>query len=83
MLLDCFSIPVSMVMSRVLLGARYGQRHFLGVLLCVIGLSLTVINDLGELQGYHHHWYYYCYYYCFNMLHLRDECRWFDNLVLR
>ncbi|KAG5178733.1 hypothetical protein JKP88DRAFT_281000 [Tribonema minus] len=48
MLLDCFSIPVAMLMSRLFLDARYTSKHLLGVLLCLVGLALTVINDLED-----------------------------------
>jgi drug/metabolite transporter (DMT)-like permease len=48
MLLDSFAIPAAMVISAVFLHARYTKKHGVGVLLCVTGLALTVVSDLGE-----------------------------------
>ncbi|GBG31275.1 Solute carrier family 35 member F2 [Hondaea fermentalgiana] len=46
-LLDCFSIPVVMVLSRLFLRVTYGRRNFAGVLMCLCGLSMVVLIDLG------------------------------------
>lgn len=45
MLLDCFTIPVVMVVSRILMGARYTRWHILACCICIVGLSLTVLSD--------------------------------------
>ena len=45
MLLDCFTIPVAMLLSRLFLKCRYTRRHLLGVCLCLGGLVLIVISD--------------------------------------
>jgi solute carrier family 35 protein F1/2 len=46
MLLDCFTIPCVMTLSYFLLGCRYRQRHGLGVVLCIVGLVVIVVNDV-------------------------------------
>jgi solute carrier family 35 protein F1/2 len=46
MLLDCFTIPCVMVLSCLLLGARYERAHFAGALLCFAGVGLIVASDL-------------------------------------
>lgn len=46
MLLDCFTIPCVMALSYFLLGCRYKPRHGLGVVLCIIGLIVIVVNDV-------------------------------------
>uniref|UniRef100_A0A7S1RHJ1 Solute carrier family 35 member F2 n=1 Tax=Alexandrium catenella TaxID=2925 RepID=A0A7S1RHJ1_ALECA len=46
MLLDCFAIPCAMVLSRIILGAQYGRWHLAACLICVAGLSLTVVSDV-------------------------------------
>jgi len=47
-LLDCFTIPVVLVLSALVLKARYRWMHFLGVAICVAGLALLVVSDLLE-----------------------------------
>jgi len=46
MLLDCFTIPSVMVLSRVVLGTKYSHQHLLGAVLCFLGLCLTVLSDV-------------------------------------
>lgn len=46
MLLDCFTIPCVMILSRCALGASYTKSHILACLVCVAGLVLTVSSDL-------------------------------------
>lgn len=46
MLLDCFTIPCVMALSYFLLGCRYKARHGLGVVLCIVGLIVIVVNDV-------------------------------------
>eukprot|EP00608_Synchroma_pusillum_P006759 CAMPEP_0198423338 /NCGR_PEP_ID=MMETSP1452-20131203/3034_1 /TAXON_ID=1181717 /ORGANISM="Synchroma pusillum, Strain CCMP3072" /LENGTH=429 /DNA_ID=CAMNT_0044143637 /DNA_START=48 /DNA_END=1333 /DNA_ORIENTATION=+ len=58
MLLDGFTIPCAMVLSRLVLSARYTPRHGAGVLLCLCGLGCTVLSDVllsgGEARAYPH-----------------------------
>ena len=44
-LLDCFSIPMVMLLSRILLGARYSRLHLVGVALCLAGMGGVVASD--------------------------------------
>mmetsp|Transcript_76508 Transcript_76508/g.140029 ORF Transcript_76508/g.140029 Transcript_76508/m.140029 type:complete len:340 (-) Transcript_76508:50-1069(-) len=46
MLLDCFTIPCAMILSRCALGARYTKFHIIACLLCTAGLVLTVSSDV-------------------------------------
>lgn len=46
MLLDCFTIPCAMMLSRFALGARYTKLHIVACLICVAGLILTVSSDV-------------------------------------
>jgi solute carrier family 35 protein F1/2 len=45
MLLDCFTIPCVMVLSRILLKRRFYWTHFVGVVICVIGIGTLVAGD--------------------------------------
>lgn len=45
-LLDCFAIPVAMMTSRALLGARYTRVHIIASCTCVAGLVVTVVSDV-------------------------------------
>jgi len=45
MLLDCFTIPVAMLLSYLFLGCRYNYMHILGTTICLLGLTCIVIND--------------------------------------
>jgi solute carrier family 35 protein F1/2 len=45
MLLDCFTIPVAMLLSYFFLDCRYNAHHMLGVSLCLLGLICIVISD--------------------------------------
>ena len=45
-LLDCFTIPVVMVLSRILLRTVYNRKHLLGALVCLVGLSLLIASDI-------------------------------------
>mmetsp|Transcript_10142 Transcript_10142/g.37128 ORF Transcript_10142/g.37128 Transcript_10142/m.37128 type:complete len:371 (+) Transcript_10142:289-1401(+) len=47
-LLDCWSIPCVMVLSWRFIGRRYSKFHIVGVLLCIAGLALLVVYDLGD-----------------------------------
>ncbi len=45
MLLDCFTIPCVMVLSRILLKRRFYWTHIAGVIICVVGIVVLVIGD--------------------------------------
>jgi solute carrier family 35 protein F1/2 len=44
-LLDCWSIPVAVVLTRILSLAAYKKGHYSGAILCVFGLAILVITD--------------------------------------
>ena len=44
-LLDCFAIPCTMLLSAVFLDANYTSRHYVGTLLCLLGLFCNVFTD--------------------------------------
>lgn len=52
-LLDCFVIPVLMVLSWVFLKTRYKPVHFVAVLVCLSGVGAMVGADFlaGRQQG--------------------------------
>ena len=52
-LLDCFVIPVLMVLSWFLLKTRYRPVHFVAVIVCLVGVGAMVGADLmaGRDQG--------------------------------
>ncbi|XP_065142942.1 solute carrier family 35 member F2 [Paramisgurnus dabryanus] len=52
-LLDCFVIPVLMVLSWIFLKTRYRPLHFIAVVLCMLGVGSMVGADLlaGRDQG--------------------------------
>jgi len=45
MLLDCFTIPIVMILSRIFLKATYKTKQFIGVGVCVIGLIVLILSD--------------------------------------
>ena len=47
MLLDCFTIPCVMVLSRIALRARYERAHVAGAGLCAVGVLATVLSDVA------------------------------------
>jgi len=51
MLLDCFSIPCTMALSWYFLNAKYSYYHVGGVVICILGLGLTVYSDILQAQG--------------------------------
>ena len=51
MLLDCFTIPCVMLLSRIFLRTRYHALHGWGVALCVLGLAGLVISDVIASNG--------------------------------
>jgi len=44
-LLDSFTIPASLVLSSILLNARYRKMHFAAIFMCLCGLILTLVSD--------------------------------------
>jgi len=50
MLLDCFTIPSVMIISKVFLKANYGKWHTVGAFLSLAGLGLTVVSDVLASQ---------------------------------
>lgn len=50
-LLDMFTIPCALLLTRLALGARYARRHVAGVLLCLAGLVGLVLSDAGGTGG--------------------------------
>ena len=45
MLLDCFSIPCVMLLSHIFLKAKYNRMHFVGVVVCLLGLGCILLSD--------------------------------------
>eukprot|EP00761_Pharyngomonas_kirbyi_P009099 gb/GECH01009114.1/.p1 GENE.gb/GECH01009114.1/~~gb/GECH01009114.1/.p1 ORF type:complete len:368 (+),score=46.15 gb/GECH01009114.1/:1-1104(+) len=45
MLLDCFTIPIVMGLSKLLFKVKYRWNHLIGVPVCVAGLVLLVFSD--------------------------------------
>lgn len=45
MLLDCFTIPITMALSYTLLRCRYTPRHLAGAAVCLVGLAVIVSTD--------------------------------------
>lgn len=46
MLLDCFTIPSSIILSRLFLSYQYSYKHVLGATVCILGLVVIVITDV-------------------------------------
>lgn len=53
MLLDCFTIPCAMILSYIFLGCRYSTKHYIGTVVCLLGLICIVVNDVfyGEASS--------------------------------
>lgn len=51
-LLDCFSIPVVLVLSCLILRIRYKPCNFIGIIFCLLGVGGLVVTDFlsGNLQ---------------------------------
>eukprot|EP01132_Coremiostelium_polycephalum_P002494 gene2494-3086_t len=49
MLLDCFTIPCVVVLSRIFLKTRYTFAHIVAVLLSIAGMAILVVSDI--IQG--------------------------------
>lgn len=52
-LLDCFVIPVLMLLSRLFLKTRYRLVHFVAVAVCLLGVGAMVGADIlaGRNEG--------------------------------
>ncbi|XP_074536105.1 solute carrier family 35 member F2-like [Halichoeres trimaculatus] len=52
-MLDCFVVPVLMILSRWVLKTRYRPVHYVGVCICILGVGAMVGADLlsGRDQG--------------------------------
>lgn len=44
-LLDCFTIPIVMILSYFFMAKRYTRKHLIGAVICVIGLVLLLCSD--------------------------------------
>lgn len=44
-LLDCWSIPVSLLLTKLVLKSVYNRRHCGGAALCALGLAVLVATD--------------------------------------
>ncbi|KAL3689675.1 hypothetical protein R1sor_015984 [Riccia sorocarpa] len=53
MLLDCWTIPVVLLLTWLLLKTQYLRGHLVGVSICVLGLFLVVFSDVhdGDRSG--------------------------------
>ena len=47
-LLDCFAIPVVLLLSWIFIKVRYGLLHILGVSLSLIGIGCLIYSDVDE-----------------------------------
>lgn len=50
-LLDCWTIPGVLLLTKLLLGARYRRLHCGGAAVCIAGLALLVLADGAGSQG--------------------------------
>jgi len=50
-LLQSLTIPSAMIFCRILLGKKYRPTHFIGVVLCMMGGSITVLMDKGAASS--------------------------------
>uniref|UniRef100_A0A915DA54 Solute carrier family 35 member F1 n=1 Tax=Ditylenchus dipsaci TaxID=166011 RepID=A0A915DA54_9BILA len=50
-LLDCFTIPVVMLLSWLFLSVRYMVSHITGVAICLIGIVLIIYTDAAAGKG--------------------------------
>lgn len=45
MIIEDFSIPSAVILSILLLKVTYFKRHWLGIVICLCGISIGFIND--------------------------------------
>lgn len=50
-LLDALAIPSAMICSKLILKRRYSCIHFIGALLCILGIFTNVLGDYQEEEG--------------------------------
>lgn len=50
-LLDCFTIPMVMILGYLFMHARYNRKHMVGAFICLIGLALLITSDLIEKKN--------------------------------
>ncbi|CBK19738.2 uncharacterized protein [Blastocystis hominis] len=53
MLCDAMCIPATVVISLIFLHSKFSLRHYLAVLLCLIGLAVMIIHDAKNSSGTH------------------------------
>ena len=51
MLLDSFSVPCALLLSKLYLGAKFTKRHYAGVLMCMVGMTVTILSDFEPHKG--------------------------------
>ena len=50
-LLDALAIPSAMICSKLILNRRYSCIHFIGALLCILGIFTNILGDYHEEEG--------------------------------
>jgi solute carrier family 35 protein F1/2 len=45
-LLDCFTVPIVMILSYFMLRVRFNKQHVLGTVMCLAGVTTLVLSDL-------------------------------------
>jgi len=50
MIIEDFSVPSAVILSLVFLKVKYGLTHYVGILVCIIGISIGFINDFMHLK---------------------------------
>jgi solute carrier family 35 protein F1/2 len=45
MIIEDFSIPSAVVLSLVFLKVKYSSRHWVGIAICICGISIGFVND--------------------------------------
>lgn len=50
-LLDALAIPSAMICSKLILSRRYSCIHFIGALLCILGIFTNILGDYHEEEG--------------------------------
>ncbi|XP_042381385.1 solute carrier family 35 member F1-like isoform X1 [Zingiber officinale] len=50
-LLDCWTIPWVIILTWIALGTRYSPWQFVGAAVCVLGLGLVLLSDVGVSGG--------------------------------
>jgi uncharacterized membrane protein len=50
MIIEDFSVPSAVILSIVLLKVKYKLSHYVGIFICIIGISIGFINDFMHLS---------------------------------